>query len=179
MMNLTSGMAIEHDFGFTTMDVQDALILREGVRSYTNRNGVLVEQPCMWLQGVTSVPEWNKFGQGHKPSYHFKVHVVDNEGESESIAVSAFGNEVVNTLSHVLEHRQAFVRLKKVDVRQSIITSAFGPTKGSDITVKSLTINFLNQVELLAIFAPKPSTWAMAAEALSKKAEGEVDSCPF
>lgn len=174
IQNLNAGYTIEHDFGLTSLEVQESIILREGVRKYTNRNGILVEQPCIWLQGITSVPEWNKYGQGFKPSYHFKVHLATEDGETESYPVSAFGKELVDKLSSTLDFRQAFIRLKKVDVRQQMITA-----KGSEIAVTSLAVNFINQVDLLAVFAPRPSAWEMAAEALSKQAEGGVEPVPF
>ena len=181
MMNLTAGMTIEpgYDFGFSTMDVQESLILREGERTYTNRNGILVKQPVLWMQGLTSEPSHNKLGTGSKPSIHFKVHFVEEDGEVDHFAVSAFGKDVVDLLSGFLLHRQTFVHLKKVDVRHSVIQSTMGLTAGEDIAVKSLAINFINQIDLKAVFAPRPNAWALAMEKKSKDTEAEIQPCPF
>ena len=163
------------DYGFGTLACKEPLILSEGERSYQHRVHGLTKVSTMRLQGLTSNPKWNKWGEGKVPSFHFKVLVGDGE-ETWNMPVAAF-REAAEALSGLLQRRQVFISLKG-DIRHTIIPAAEALT-GVDTPVTSLALNFEDQARVLAIFAPRKSTWAMGLEALSKKAEGEIDETPF
>ena len=176
MNSIMAGRRVEQDFGLSMLENKEPSILGEAIRRYTY-NGDWREQPVITLQGVTSEPRRNKFGAS-KSSYHFQVHTTDQAtGEDVTIPVSVFNSrrhpKLAEQVAAVLDFRQAFVKLRG-DYRLGSFTATRGPRQGEDIESATIAINFENQIEVLAVFAPEPSAWARAAEAISKGAEAQV-----
>jgi hypothetical protein len=173
-----ANLTIETDLGLSAATCQDAVILNENVRKYVNRSGQEVVQPTITLQGVTSDPQWNRFGTSGR-SYHFKVHTTDPETQQElSLPVAVFGDELARKVASVLEHRRAFVRLRG-DYRSGTFTAEKGPRQGETIVSSSVAINFLNQIEVLAVYAAQPDPWSMAVGTINKEVSGSEETLPF
>jgi hypothetical protein len=177
-MNLLTNLTVDPTYRDVAITDLTPMIINEAVRKYKNRDGVEVEQPIITVQGITSEPMWNHFGQNNG-SYHFKIFTFDPEtNEDIAFPVNVFGVELASLVAAKLDFRQMFIRLKG-DLRTSAFTATRGPRQGREIASTSIAVNFTNQINMLAQFQPIVNPWFRETTRLSKAQAMPVDELPF